>query len=48
MFMDKNENPVEPVKTSPVVKMALIICGGAIVLVGLLSWIFEYIKTLQY
>lgn len=48
MFMDKNENPVEPVKTSPVVKMALIICGGSIVLVGLLSWIFEYIKTLQY
>lgn len=48
MFMDKNDNPVEPVKPAPVVKMALIICGGGIVLVGLLSWIFEYIKTLQY
>ncbi|HEX4876950.1 MAG TPA: NADH-quinone oxidoreductase subunit N [Chitinophagaceae bacterium] len=48
MFMDKNENPVEPVKASPTVKLALIICGSGIVLVGLLSWIFEYIKTLQY
>lgn len=48
MFMDKNDHPVEPVKTSPTVKLALIICGSGIVLVGLLSWIFEYIKTLQY
>ncbi len=47
MFMDKNDNPVEPIKVSPVVKLALVICGAGIILIGLLSWIFEYIKTLH-
>lgn len=47
MFMDKNDNPVEPIKVSPVVKLALIICGAGIIMIGLLSWIFEYIKTLH-
>ena len=46
MFMDKNEIPVEKIKISPAVKLALIICGGGIVLTGVLSWIFDYIKTL--
>lgn len=46
MFMDKNEIPVEKIKISPAVKLALIICGAGIVLTGVLSWIFDYIKTL--
>lgn len=47
MFMDKNDNPVEPIKVNPVVKLALVICGAGIIMIGLLSWIFEYIKTLH-
>jgi len=47
MFMDKNDSPVEPIKVSPIVKLALVICGAGIIMIGLLSWIFEYIKTLR-
>lgn len=46
MFMDKNEMPVEKIKINSIVKFALIICGAGIILTGLLSWIFDYIKTL--
>lgn len=47
MFMDKNDNPMESIKVSPIVKLALVICGAGIIMIGLLSWIFEYIKTLR-
>jgi NADH-quinone oxidoreductase subunit N len=47
MFMDKNETPVEKIKINLTVKLALIICGAGIVLVGLLSRIFDYIRTLS-
>ena len=47
VFMDKNENPVESIKTGTSVKLALIICGAGIVLTGLLSWIFDYIQSLS-
>jgi len=46
VFMDKNENPIEKIKTGLSVKLALIICGAGIVLVGLLSWIYDYINSL--
>ena len=46
-FMDKNENPIEKIKTGASVKLALLICGAGIVLVGLLSWIYEYIQSLS-
>lgn len=46
MFMDKNENPVETIKTSATVKFGLILCGAGIVLVGVLSWIYDYIISL--
>ncbi len=46
MFMDKNEQPIEPIKTNGTVKFALILCASAIVLVGLLSWIYDYIQSL--
>ena len=46
-FMDKNENPIEKIKTDASVKLALVICGAGIVLVGLLSWIYEYIQSLS-
>lgn len=47
IFMDKNEQPVEPIKINSATKFALIICGAAIVLVGLLSWIYDYIQSLN-
>lgn len=47
MFMDKNEMPVEKIKISPAVKFGLIICAAGIVLVGILSWVFDYIQSLS-
>ncbi|MBK5272518.1 MAG: NADH-quinone oxidoreductase subunit N [Bacteroidia bacterium] len=47
MFMDKNELPVEKIKINPASKFGLIICAAGIVLVGLLSWIFDYINSLK-
>lgn len=47
VFMDKNETPVEKIKILPAVKLGLLICGAGIVLVGLLSWIFDHIQNLR-
>jgi NADH-quinone oxidoreductase subunit N len=47
MFMDKNNAPVEKIMINPATKFGLIICAAAIVLVGLLSWIFDYIQSLS-
>ena len=46
VFMEKNENPIEKIKIDPSAKLALMICGAGIVLIGLLSWIYDYIKSL--
>lgn len=46
VFMDKNDLPVEKIKIEPAAKFGLIICGAGIVLVGLLSWIYDYIQLL--
>jgi len=46
IFMDKNENPIEKIKLNVSVKLGMIICGAGIVLVGLLSWIYDYILSL--
>jgi NADH-quinone oxidoreductase subunit N len=43
MFMDKNEDPIEAIKTGPAVKFGLLICAAGIVLIGFLSWIYDYI-----
>lgn len=47
MFMAKNENPIEKIRPVPAAKLGLIICGIGIVLVGLLSWIFDYIQSIS-
>ncbi len=47
MFMDKNEHPIAPVKINRATRFALIICGAGIVLLGLLSWVYDYIHSLQ-
>jgi NADH-quinone oxidoreductase subunit N len=46
VFMDKNENPIETIKLSASEKLGLIICSAGILLVGLLSWIYQYISQL--
>ncbi|MBI5857686.1 MAG: NADH-quinone oxidoreductase subunit N [Sphingobacteriales bacterium] len=47
MFMDKNEQPVEKIKVTAAGKFALILCAAGIVLVGLLSWIYDYIVMIN-
>ncbi len=47
VFMDKNEMPVEKIDLQPSVKFGLIICGGGIIVVGLLSWVYDYIISLS-
>ncbi len=43
MFMDKNEMPLPKISIEPATKFALFLCGAGIVLIGLLSWIYDYI-----
>jgi NADH-quinone oxidoreductase subunit N len=47
VFMDKNEQPIEKINIQPSVRLALIICGTGIVLLGLLSWVYDYIQNLS-
>ncbi len=47
MFMTPNDNPVEPIKTAPAVKLGLIICGIGILVTGFLSWILNYIQSIS-
>jgi len=47
VFMDKNDQPIEKIYLSPSTKLGMIICGAGIVLVGLLSWVYDYITTLS-
>ena len=46
VFMDKNEQPIEKINMQPATKFGMIICAAAIVLVGLLSWVYDYIVNL--
>lgn len=45
MFMDPNETPIGEIRISGAVKLGMIICGTGIVLLGMLSWIYEYIQS---
>lgn len=47
IFMEKNEKPIERIKGSRSVNFGLTICAAGIVLVGLISWIYEYISKLN-
>jgi NADH-quinone oxidoreductase subunit N len=47
IFMDKNEQPIERIKGSRSVNFGLSLCAAGIVLVGLVSWIYEYISRLS-
>lgn len=47
MFMDANDNPVQRIKGSMSANAALIVCAAGIVLVGLMSSIYDYISYLS-
>nr|MDQ6904511.1 NADH-quinone oxidoreductase subunit N [Bacteroidota bacterium] len=47
MFMDKNEQPIEKINIYPSTKFALVICCTGIIFVGMLSWIYDYIQSLN-
>jgi NADH-quinone oxidoreductase subunit N len=46
VFMEKNEQPVESIRTVPATKFGLLICGAGIILTGLFGWIYDYIQNL--
>jgi NADH-quinone oxidoreductase subunit N len=46
MFMEKNEQPIEKIKTDLSENLGLIICAAGIVLAGILSWIYDYIEKM--
>ena len=47
MFMDKNDQPIEKINIQAPTKFALIICAAGIVLLGLLSWVYDYIVAVS-
>ena len=47
IFMEQNEQPIEPVQISTSTKIGLIICAGGIVFTGLIGWIYDYIQALS-
>ena len=46
IFMDANDNPIEPIKTSWSPRLAMIICIGGIIITGLASGAYNYIHSL--
>lgn len=46
MFMDHNDNPVEPVKSGTSPKLAMIICVAGILVTGMMSGAYQYIHAL--
>ena len=46
VFMDKNDLPMEKIQIEPSAKLGLMICAAGIILIGLLSWIYDYIQSL--
>ncbi len=47
VFIDKNEHPISSIQLQPSVKLGLYICGAGIVLIGMMSWIYDYIYSLS-
>ena len=47
VFMEKNEQPIEKIKVDLSAKLGLTICAAGIVLIGLLSWVYDYIHSLS-
>ena len=47
VFMETNEHPIEKIEIDLSVKLALTICAAGIILIGLMSWIYDYIQSLS-
>jgi NADH-quinone oxidoreductase subunit N len=47
IFMEKNDHPIERIKTDRTVIFALIICTTGIILIGILTRIYDYIQSLS-
>jgi NADH-quinone oxidoreductase subunit N len=47
VFMDKNDAPVKKINIHPSTKLGLFLCAAGVVLVGLMSWIYDYIQQLN-
>lgn len=47
VFMDTNEQPIGKINLDPSTKLGMIICGTGILLLGLLSWVYDYITALS-
>jgi len=48
MFLNKSENPIENIKSDFPVKLSLIICTAGILIVGLVSTIYNQISLLSF
>jgi len=48
MFINKNESPIETIKSDFPVKLSLVVCTIVIVLVGLVSAIYDQISVLGF
>jgi len=46
MFMDKNEIPIPKLFINSATKWSMILCAVAIVALGMLSWVYDYIHSL--
>jgi NADH-quinone oxidoreductase subunit N len=47
VFMDTNDEPIGKINLDSSTKLGMIICGAGILLLGLLSWVYDYITALS-
>jgi NADH-quinone oxidoreductase subunit N len=47
IFMDKNEQPIEKLPVNLYARLALLVCLAGIILLGLLSPVYDYIFSLS-
>jgi NADH-quinone oxidoreductase subunit N len=48
IFMDDQEYPIEPLRVDGLPKLALIVCTAAILLCGLVPYVYDYIYSLSF
>lgn len=47
VFMDKNDQPIEKINIHPSTRLGLIVCAAGVILIGILSWVYDYIQTVS-
>jgi NADH-quinone oxidoreductase subunit N len=47
VFMDTNEQPIGKINLDFSTKLGMIICATGIILLGILSWVYDYITSLS-